>query len=129
LAVLFLDLDKFKPVNDTYGHTVGDHLLQDVARRLTRFVRESDTVGRIGGDEFIILLEGIKENEDAAIVAGKILATLSEPYNLATVTLQIIPSIGVAVYPENGENANELILYADNAMYQIKKGRQKSVSR
>jgi diguanylate cyclase (GGDEF)-like protein len=108
---------------------VGDQLLQDVARRLTRFVRESDTVGRIGGDEFIILLESIKQIEDAAIVAGKILATLSEPYNLAKVTLQIIPSIGVAVYPENGEDANELIRYADNAMYQIKKGRQQSVSR
>ena len=91
---------------------------------LTRFVRESDTVGRLGGDEFIILLESIKQFEDAAIVAGKILATLSEPYNLAKVTLQIIPSIGVAVYPENGKDANELIRYADNAMYQIKKRRQ-----
>lgn len=129
LAVLFLDLDKFKPVNDTYGHTVGDYLLQDVARRLTRCVRESDTVARIGGDEFIILLESIKQCEEAAIVAGKILATLSEPYNLAKVTLQIIPSIGVAVYPENGKDANELIRYADNAMYQIKKKRQQSASR
>jgi diguanylate cyclase (GGDEF)-like protein/PAS domain S-box-containing protein len=124
LAVLFLDLDKFKQVNDTHGHTVGDQLLQDVARRLTRCVRESDTVGRIGGDEFIILLESIKQPEGAAIVAGKIMATLSEPYNLAKVKLQIIPSIGLAVYPENGEDGNELIRYADNAMYQIKRGRQ-----
>ena len=129
LAVLFLDLDKFKQVNDIHGHTVGDHLLQDVARRLTRCVRESDTVGRIGGDEFIILLESIKQPEDAAILTGKILATLSEPYKLAKVTLQIIPSIGVAVYPENGEEGNELIRYADNAMYQIKKGRQSSIPR
>jgi diguanylate cyclase (GGDEF)-like protein len=123
-AVLFLDLDKFKQVNDTHGHTVGDQLLQDVARRLTRCVRESDTVGRIGGDEFIILLESIKQPGDAAVVRGKIMATLSAPYNLAKVTLQIIPSIGLAVYPENGEDGNELIRYADNAMYQIKRGRQ-----
>lgn len=129
LAVLFIDLDKFKQVNDTHGHIVGDQLLQNVARRLIRCVRESDTVGRIGGDEFIILLESIKQPEEAAKVAGKILATLSEPYNLAKVTLQIIPSIGVALYPENGEDGDELMRYADNAMYQIKKGRQQSASR
>ncbi|MFH2124208.1 MAG: diguanylate cyclase [Pseudomonadota bacterium] len=128
LAVLFLDLDKFKQVNDTHGHTVGDYLLQDVARRLTRCARESDTVGRIGGDEFIMLLENIKGVEDAAVVTGKIFATLAEPYKFGKVTLQITPSIGVAVYPENGKDAHELILYADNAMYQIKKGRQQSVS-
>jgi diguanylate cyclase (GGDEF)-like protein/PAS domain S-box-containing protein len=129
LAVLFLDLDKFKQVNDTYGHTVGDQLLQNVARRLIRCVRESDTVGRIGGDEFIVLLESIKQPEEAAIVAGKILATLSEPYKLAKVTLQIIPSIGVAVYPENGKDGNGLIRFADDAMYQIKKRRHSSVPR
>lgn len=103
---------------------VGDHLLQEVARRLTRCVRESDTIGRIGGDEFIVLLDGIKQLEDAAIVAEKILATLSEPYELAQATLQIIPSIGVAVYPENGEDGNKLILYADNAMYLAKRKRR-----
>jgi diguanylate cyclase (GGDEF)-like protein len=108
---------------------VGDQLLQDVARRLTRCVRESDTVGRIGGDEFIILLESIKQPEEAAIVTGKIMANLSEPCKLAKVTLQIIPSIGVAVYPENGEDGNELIRFADDAMYQIKKRRQQSASR
>lgn len=129
LAVLFLDLDKFKQVNDTHGHTVGDYLLQDVARRLTRCARESDTVGRIGGDEFIMLVDSIKRFEDAAIVTGKISVTLSEPYKLAKVTLQITPSIGVAVYPENGEDAHELIRYADNAMYQIKKGRQQAAAR
>lgn len=124
LAVLFLDLDKFKQVNDTYGHTVGDHLLQEVALRLTRAVRESDTVGRIGGDEFIVLLDGLMQLEDAAAVTGKILATLCEPYELATATLQITPSIGVAMYPENGGDENELILYADNAMYQAKQTRR-----
>ncbi len=128
LAVLYLDLDKFKQVNDTHGHTVGDHLLQEVARRLTRCVRESDTIGRIGGDEFIVLLDGIKQPDDAARVTEKILATLSEPYELTGVTLQIIPSIGVAVYPENGEDGNELILYADNAMYQVKRKRRQSIA-
>jgi diguanylate cyclase (GGDEF)-like protein/PAS domain S-box-containing protein len=122
LAVLYLDLDKFKQVNDIYGHTVGDHLLQEVARRLTRCVRESDTVGRMGGDEYTVLLDGIKQFEDAAIVMGKILAALSEPYELAKATLRIVPSIGVAVYPENGEDRAELIRYADNAMYQVKRG-------
>ena len=123
LAVLYLDLDKFKQVNDTHGHTVGDLLLKEVARRLTGSVRESDTVGRIGGDEFIVLLDGIKRLEDAAIVKAKIFATLSKPYELASWTLPNIPSIGVALYPENGEDADELIRYADNAMYQVKRAR------
>jgi diguanylate cyclase (GGDEF)-like protein len=123
LAVLYLDLDKFKQVNDTHGHTVGDLLLQEVARRLTGCVRESDTVGRIGGDEFIVLLDGIKRLEDAALVKAKIFATLSKPYELASLTLLNIPSIGVAVYPENGKDADELIRYADNAMYQVKRAR------
>ena len=121
MAVLYLDLDKFKQVNDTHGHTVGDHLLQEVARRLIQCVRQSDTVGRVGGDEFNILLDNMKRIEDATQVSGKLLAALSKPYELATATLQITPSIGIAVYPENGEDADELILYADNAMYQAKR--------
>jgi diguanylate cyclase (GGDEF)-like protein/PAS domain S-box-containing protein len=125
LAVLYLDLDKFKQVNDTLGHTVGDQLLQEVARRLTRCVRESDTAGRLGGDEFIVLLDGIKQFEDAASVAGKIFASLSEPYELATATLQIGPSIGIAVFPENGGNGNELIHHADNEMYRVKRERRR----
>lgn len=123
LAVLYLDLDKFKQVNDTHGHTAGDHLLQEVARRLTGCVRAADTVGRIGGDEYVVLLDDIQHFEDAAIVMRKILANLSAPYELAEATLEIIPSIGVAVYPENGEGADELIRYADNAMYQVKRAR------
>lgn len=129
LAVLYLDLDKFKQVNDTHGHTVGDHLLQEVAVRLSRSVRESDTVARVGGDEFVVLLDGIKEREDAVLVTAKLLAILSEPYQLAEVTLQIIPSVGVAVYPENGEDEDELIRYADDAMYQAKRKRRQADSR
>jgi diguanylate cyclase (GGDEF)-like protein/PAS domain S-box-containing protein len=123
LAVLYLDLDKFKQVNDTHGHTAGDHLLQEVARRLSGCVRAADTVGRIGGDEYVVLLDSIQHFEDAAIVTRKILASLSAPYELAEATLQSIPSIGVAVYPENGEDADALISYADNAMYQAKRAR------
>lgn len=121
LAILYLDLDKFKQVNDTYGHITGDHLLQEVARRLTNCIRESDTVGRLGGDEFIVLLDEIAQREDTDLVRTKIITTLSEPYQLAKTTLHITPSIGVAVYPENGTDSNELIRYADDAMYQAKR--------
>jgi diguanylate cyclase (GGDEF)-like protein len=92
LAILYLDLDKFKQVNDTYGHITGDHLLQEVARRLTNCIRESDTVGRLGGDEFIVLLDEIAQREDTDLIRAKIITTLSEPYQLATTTLQITPA-------------------------------------
>jgi diguanylate cyclase (GGDEF)-like protein/PAS domain S-box-containing protein len=121
LAVLYLDLDEFKRVNDTYGHTVGDHLLQEVARRLMDCVRESDTVGRLGGDEFIVLLDGIKQPECAATVMEKIHAALSAPYAHAKATLRVTPSIGVAVYPEDGTDEHDLIRYADKAMYATKR--------
>lgn len=121
LAILYLDLDKFKQVNDTYGHITGDHLLQEVALRLTNCIRESDTVGRLGGDEFIILLDEITQREDTDLIRAKIITTLSKPYQLAKTTLHITPSIGVAVYPENGTDGNELIRYADDAMYQAKR--------
>jgi diguanylate cyclase (GGDEF)-like protein/PAS domain S-box-containing protein len=123
LAVLYLDLDDFKQVNDIHGHTVGDQLLQEMARRMTRCVRESDTVGRIGGDEFIVLLDGIRQPGDADMVTGKILAALSAPYEHPRATLRVTASIGVALYPEHGRDGDELIQHADNAMYQAKKGR------
>ncbi|HEX8593432.1 MAG TPA: diguanylate cyclase [Pseudomonas sp.] len=121
LAVLYLDLDKFKVVNDTFGHAVGDQLLQEVARRLTQCVRESDTVARIGGDEFIVLLDRINKNDDAHIVASKILATLNEPISLGGIHWTIMPSIGVAHFPEDGADPAQLFKYADEAMYQAKK--------
>jgi diguanylate cyclase (GGDEF)-like protein/PAS domain S-box-containing protein len=121
LAILYLDLDKFKQVNDTYGHITGDHLLQEVARRLTDCIRESDTVGRLGGDEFIVLLDDIAQREDTDRLKTKIITTLSEPYTFAQTILHITPSIGVAVYPENGTDSNALIRYADDAMYQVKR--------
>lgn len=127
LAVLYLDLDHFKQVNDTHGHTAGDHLLQEVAHRLLRCVRKSDTVGRLGGDEFIILLDGIKQPADADMVAEKILASLSAPYAQDSLSLQIIPSIGVAIFPDNGENGDQLIRYADDAMYQEKRNHRQHI--
>ncbi|WP_428398998.1 diguanylate cyclase domain-containing protein [Marinobacter salarius] len=128
LAILYLDLDDFKQVNDTYGHAVGDQVLQEMARRLVQGVRAADTVGRLGGDEFIVLLDGIEQPSDADSVAEKLRATLSEPYELPMASLTLIPSIGVAVYPEHGDNHEALIRYADSAMYRMKKGRPDPVS-
>jgi diguanylate cyclase (GGDEF)-like protein/PAS domain S-box-containing protein len=122
LAVLYLDLDKFKQVNDTFGHAAGDHLLQEVARRLTLCVRESDTVARIGGDEFIVLLDRISKDSDAATVAAKILASLNEPMDFSGEQWPIRPSIGIAHYPDDADDLAQLFKHADEAMYQAKKG-------
>jgi diguanylate cyclase (GGDEF)-like protein/PAS domain S-box-containing protein len=121
LAVFYLDLNKFKQVNDTYGHATGDQLLYEVSCRLAGCVRESDTVGRIGGDEFVILAGHIKHRNDVAIIKNKINTSLSQPYYLAKAQLNIFPSVGVAIYPDHGVNESELIHYADVAMYQDKK--------
>ncbi|WP_024870514.1 diguanylate cyclase domain-containing protein [Tolumonas lignilytica] len=121
LAVFYLDLNKFKQVNDTYGHATGDQLLYEVARRLTHSVRESDTVGRIGGDEFVVLAVNIKRHEDIGKIQTKIMSTLSVPYIFNEIQLQIYPSIGCAIYPDNGQNESELIHFADSAMYSVKK--------
>jgi len=99
-----------------------------MARRLVQGVRAADTVGRLGGDEFIVLLDGIEQPSDADSVAEKLRATLSEPYELPMASLTLIPSIGVAVYPEHGDNHEALIRYADSAMYRMKKGRPDPVS-
>lgn len=121
LALLYLDLDKFKQVNDTLGHPVGDLLLQEAARRLRQCVRDSDTVGRVGGDEFMVLLNGIPLREHALPIAEKIRVALGHPYALAGHSLQISPSIGIALFPEHGDDYKQLIRYADEAMYDAKK--------
>ena len=121
-CVIFLDLNKFKQVNDSFGHAVGDLLLQEVASRLKHVVREGDTVARIGGDEFVVLLEAIKQPETAALVCGKIRAALSRPMDLEGRNLQILPSIGIAHYPEHGDGVAQLLKYADEAMYLDKNG-------
>lgn len=120
LAVLYLDLDGFKAVNDTHGHTIGDQLLKDVAKRLTDLLRDEDTVARMGGDEFTLLLTEIKQKEDAAKVADKILNAVKEPLTLGTHTLNITTSVGIALYPSDGEDAETLLRNADTAMYKVK---------
>lgn len=121
LAVLYLDLDMFKPVNDTLGHDVGDLLLKEVAYRLLACVkRESDTVSRMGGDEFVVLLSQIEAKNDAGKVADKILFELNLPFLIEQHTIQISTSIGIAIYPEDGVDVISLLKNADNAMYQAK---------
>jgi len=127
LAMMFIDLDKFKPVNDTYGHDVGDLLLKDVSLRILECLRESDTAARIGGDEFVILLPVIESAPDAGRVGDKILQSLNQPFELGGYTLRIGGSIGVAVYPEHGENEISLVKNADIAMYHAKKNGRNSV--
>ena len=123
-AVLFLDLDQFKQINDSLGHAIGDKLLQSVAARLVSCVRGSDTVNRQGGDEFVVLLSEIKHAADAGITARKILAALTASHGVDQHNLHVTASIGVSTYPEDGENAEILIENADTAMYQAKeKGR------
>jgi len=120
LAVLFLDLDHFKHINDSLGHGIGDRLLQSVAQRLSACVRSSDTVSRNGGDEFVILLAEIERPEDAAVSAEKILAALAARHHIGGHELQVSSSIGVSVYPFDGQDAETLIKNADMAMYHAK---------
>jgi len=121
IAVVFLDLDRFKQINDTLGHTIGDGVLQLVARRLESVVRDSDTVSRHGGDEFLVLLTGISRSSDAALIAGKVMAALGAPSRVGEHVLHLSASIGIAVYPQDGQDAATLIDRADAAMYRSKK--------
>jgi diguanylate cyclase (GGDEF)-like protein/PAS domain S-box-containing protein len=120
VAVLFLDLDGFKHINDSLGHTVGDKVLQSTARRLVRCVRDSDTVSRQGGDEFVVLLSEVQRSEDAAVIARKMLHAISEAHSIEQHDLYVTTSIGVSVYPHDGLDAETLITNADTAMYQAK---------
>lgn len=120
LALLFLDLDRFKFVNDTQGHEAGDRLLQEVAGRLRACVRGSDTVGRLGGDEFLVLLREVAKPEDAAIVARKIIAAIGEPVEIGGVEARVGCSIGIALLGENEATLDSLLRAADTAMYAAK---------
>ena len=120
LAVLFLDLDRFKHVNDSLGHPVGDDLLRAVAQRLTVILRHADTVARLGGDEFIILLENPGSRHQVERVAHKILATLKPPFVVHGHRLHIGTSIGISCYPGDREHTATLIKHADLALYQAK---------
>jgi len=120
VALMFIDLDRFKPINDTLGHVVGDWLLKQVAIRMRECVRDSDTVARVGGDEFVVLLRTIDSVDDALMVAEKIRTELNRPFNLAQQSLDISCSIGIALYPEHAANEKEILDYADIAMYLAK---------
>lgn len=120
IALLFLDLDRFKNVNDTLGHPVGDRLLQAVADRLQQLVRGEDTIARLGGDEFTILLESISNHQSASEVARKVVESLSEPFTIDEQPLHIGTSVGISLYPADGEDATTLVKHADAAMYQAK---------
>ena len=120
LAVLFFDLDHFKPINDTFGHEVGDQLLQEVASRLKSCLRDSDTVFRLGGDEFVVLLPELDEERYEAAVAQKILTAIARPFILQGHELRVTASIGISTYPQDGQDEKTLTKNADIAMYQAK---------
>jgi diguanylate cyclase (GGDEF)-like protein/PAS domain S-box-containing protein len=120
-ALLYLDLDKFKMVNDTYGHAAGDAVLYQVAQRIKQCVREEDTVARVGGDEFVVLIENVAQLEDAAVVASKIDLAMAPQVRFGASSLQAQLSIGVAVCPQHGASAQQLLKHADEAMYRQKK--------
>lgn len=125
VAVLFLDLDGFKHINDSLGHPIGDRLLQSVAKRLEQCVRDSDTVSRQGGDEFVVLLSEAEQWEEVAVIAGRLLQAVAEAHLIHLHDLHVTTSIGVSVYPDDGVDAETLIKNADTAMYQAKEnGRQ-----
>ncbi len=120
VGVMFIDLDRFKAVNDSLGHVVGDKLLAAVAERLKVVLREGDTVARVGGDEFVVVLPEVGKDRDAAVVARKILDALAEPFRVEDHEMQITPSIGISVAPEDGDGPDVLLRHADAAMYEAK---------
>lgn len=127
LALLFIDLDKFKPINDNYGHAYGDLLLKEVANRLHGCMRESDTASRLGGDEFVALLAEVEGKSAVMTVATKILSRLTEPYEISGHTFEISASIGAALYPDDGSDAKALVKAADMAMYHAKNSGRSNV--
>jgi diguanylate cyclase (GGDEF)-like protein len=121
LAVLFIDLDLFKPVNDQWGHPVGDALLKSIGQRLQECVRASDTVSRMGGDEFVVLISPVEQLSDPVSIAEKIRSALNKPFALSNgESAQISSSTGIAIYPEHGAHEEDLLRHADEAMYAAK---------
>ena len=120
LALFFLDLDRFKNINDTLGHSIGDTVLQMTAERLTKCVRQTDTLARLGGDEFTIIIQDVNEDFDAILVAEKVVNAFREPLLVEDHELYVTPSIGISLYPDDGSDSEELIKHADTAMYRAK---------
>jgi diguanylate cyclase (GGDEF)-like protein/PAS domain S-box-containing protein len=121
LSLFYLDLDKFKLVNDNISHAAGDLLLRQVAQRLKKNLRETDTVARIGGDEFVVLLEKVQSLEHVNAIAEKLRTALNQPFDLEGTSMHILPSIGIAIYPQHGDEEQQLIRNADEAMYVAKR--------
>lgn len=119
-GVVFIDIDGFKPVNDQHGHDVGDELLQAIAERFLNCVRNSDTLARIGGDEFVVIMENINGIDDMQAVSNKVLDALKAPFELGDVSCSIVASIGISIYPDDSQDLDDLIKYADTAMYLAK---------
>ncbi|MCK5640060.1 MAG: GGDEF domain-containing protein [Gammaproteobacteria bacterium] len=124
VAVLFLDLDKFKPINDKLGHEIGDQLLHDTAERLQHCVRTEDTAARYGGDEFTMILAELGDEKDSISVAKKLIDSLEKPFHIGGHTCRISASIGVAIYPQHGKEPDSLVSWADTAMYRAKKDKK-----
>jgi len=120
VAILFLDLDHFKPINDTLGHRIGDLLLQSVAKRLRNLLREVDTVSRVGGDEFVLVLADMQSESAVTETAQRVLESLAKPYLIEGHTLNVTPSIGISCYPCDGSDVETLLNHADTAMYRAK---------
>ncbi len=121
VAVMFVDLDGFKEINDTFGHDAGDQALRQIAGRIAKVIREVDTVARLGGDEFLIVLPNIHDNSDAEIVARKIVDIVANPLQLDRAQASLGASIGIAIYPDHGETPNEPVKQSDGAMYKVKR--------
>lgn len=120
LAVMFIDLDRFKPINDNYGHSAGDEVLKQIAQRISLCLRDIDTVSRRGGDEFTVILSGIKDIADCEKIARTILNQLASAFVFNNQHISASASIGISLYPMHGQNSDELLLQADAAMYQAK---------
>jgi diguanylate cyclase (GGDEF)-like protein len=126
LALLFLDLDGFKQINDSLGHAAGDKLLQSIAKRLVDCVRGADTVSRQGGDEFVVLLSDVERSVDVGVTASRMLQAVAEPHSIDQHDVSVTASIGVSVYPDDGKDTETLIKNADTAMYRAKENGRKS---
>jgi len=120
LAIMFIDLDRFKEVNDTLGHAAGDELLQQAAQRLQSALRDSDILARMGGDEFVVVLDELENTDDASAVACKLMDGICSPFHIHDTEILLSCSIGISVYPDDGDNANQLLSFADTAMYRAK---------
>ena len=117
---MFIDIDRFKQVNDKHGHDVGDQVLHDIANYLKQNLRQNDTLARYGGDEFVLLVDELQSQQQISILADKMIKTISTMHSAALQDIEIGASIGIAIYPDHGDNPQDLLVRADKAMYKVK---------